>query len=77
MSGTVKLQTVTEAAARLGMGRSILYRLICAGEIPHRVMPTGVIRFMDQDAADILDHAYRAAFPRARVQAGRRLTPLA
>lgn len=53
--------TVKEAADLLSMSRATLYRLIKKHRVPHRVMPTGVIRFAQADIDEILDDAHRPA----------------
>jgi excisionase family DNA binding protein len=64
-----KLYTVAEAALQLQMGRSTLYRLIAKNRVPHRVMPTGVVRFTDQDIKQVFDEAAR---PPIQVRSARR-----
>jgi excisionase family DNA binding protein len=53
--------TVDEAADMLGMGRSTLYRLLKAQQVPHRVLPTGVKCFTQADIDQILADAHRPA----------------
>lgn len=60
--GARRVYTVEEAADLLGVGRSTLYRLIKAQQVPHRVMPgTGVIKFAETDIDTILEDGYRPA----------------
>lgn len=53
--------TVEEAADMLDMGRSTLYRLIKKQRVPHRRMPTGVVKFTQRDIDQILETAHRPA----------------
>lgn len=57
--------TVEEAAPLLRMGRSTLYRAIRAGKVAYHVMPTGVIRFTDEDIEETLEWSAR---PIARIK---------
>jgi excisionase family DNA binding protein len=59
--GARRVYNVEEAADLLGVGRSTLYRLIKAQQVPHRVLPTGVIRFTDADIESVLADAHRPA----------------
>ena len=52
------------------MGRSTLYRQIRASTVPYRKMPTGGVRFTDQDIKAIFDGALRPVIPPHR-RAGR------
>ena len=54
-----KLYTVADAASQLGIGRSTLYRLIRDSKVPYRRMPTGVVRFTDEDIKNIVLWATR------------------
>lgn len=54
---SLTLYTVTDAAPLVGVSRSTLYRLIRAGDVPHRLMRQG-IRMTGADIAkarEILD----------------------
>ena len=53
--------TVAEAAPILRMGKSTLYRLVNAKQVPHRVLPTGVKAFTQADIDEILADSYRPA----------------
>lgn len=55
------IHTVEEAAEILRMGRSTLYRLIKHKRVPHRVLPTGVKCFTQDDIDQILADAHRPA----------------
>ncbi len=61
-----KLMTVAEAAEVLGMGRSTLYRLVQDHSVPHRRMPTGVVRFTPADIEQMLADAHRPPIQRSR-----------
>lgn len=57
-----RLYTVAEAAKQLDMGRSTLYRAIQDKAVPYRLMPgTSVVKFTDDDIAEIIALAYRPA----------------
>lgn len=56
-----RVYTVEEAADLLDMGRSTLYRLVKKQQVPHRRLPTGVVKFTDADIDEILDDGYRPA----------------
>ena len=60
------LHTVEEAAGRLQMGRSTLYRLVKLGQVPYTVLENGKVRLSDQDIRDIRTARERAMLP-ARV----------
>ncbi|MCZ2804341.1 helix-turn-helix domain-containing protein [Modestobacter sp. VKM Ac-2983] len=61
--------TPKELAGILGLGTSTVYRLVKQRRIPHRIAPTGVIRFTRADLAAIEEQAHRPALavvPRRR-----------
>lgn len=59
MDQTVRLLTVVQAAALLGLGRSLVYELVLRGEIPsikigraRRIPVAALDRFIDQRLED-------------------------
>lgn len=55
------LHTVDEAAQKLRMGRSTLYRLAKAGRVPYTVDPAGRIRFTQHDIDTAIEAGRRPA----------------
>jgi len=51
--------TVEEAAKRLRMGGSTLYRLIKLKKVPYRILPTGRLCLLQEDIDQILADAHR------------------
>lgn len=58
---TAQVFSVREAADILRTGHSTLYRLMKAGRVPYRVLPTGVKCFTQDDIDAILEAAHRPA----------------
>jgi excisionase family DNA binding protein len=53
------LMTVAEAAARIRVGRSTMYRLIAQGAVPSIRISSRLIRIREEDLARALDAARR------------------
>lgn len=51
--------TLEEAADRLRVSRATLYRMVKAGEVPHRKIGKRAVSFTEDDIAKILAHALR------------------